>query len=122
VINTSADHWTITLPLGINSFAGESLDWAEPENPGLGNIPTGWNVLTSVDSTHLTVVSDTSAGNSIILEPNSVSASFNGTSFVINDVSDGAVTTPDTGSTLGLLALALAALFGASRFRALRLA
>ena len=32
------------------------------------------------------------------------------------------VTVPDTGSTFGLLALALAVLFGASRFRALRLA
>ena len=34
----------------------------------------------------------------------------------------GPATVPDTGSTLGLFALALAALFGASRFRALRLA
>jgi protein with PEP-CTERM/exosortase system signal len=124
VSNTSADHWTITLPTPIATDMVRN--WFEPENPsGDETNLTGFNTVTwgspGPTSTQLFFVSDTRfLGQSAFPNGGIFINSISGLHMQVTDVSDGAVSAPDTGSTFGLLALALAALFGVSRFRALR--
>ena len=118
---SSADHWTIpTSQLG-GAFSGTQV-WQEPApDTGLFNTVQGQPVfgIISVGSENISgltgLPNNTADTTSFTLGTTPVSVTF-------NDLGDGAATAPDTGSTFGLLALALAALFGASRFRALRLA
>jgi hypothetical protein len=109
----SPDNWTITF-----SFRPSQLgdSWFEPTGFTSNRVTPSANLLT--------VVSDSSS-------PPSTQNGFQSTVVFGFDLKDGApifVTfndksdVPDMGSTLGLLALALAALFGASRIRSLRLA
>jgi hypothetical protein len=122
VNNTSADHWTVTLPTAVLSLTF-AIVWAEPENLALDrNAPTGWNAVTWDSTTQLSIVSDTSFSNALREVSNGTDTFISSTDresdqYRFTDVSDSAVATPDTGSTFGLLSLALAALFGASRLR-----
>src|SRR5262249_36825928 len=113
--NTSADHWTVTLPFAVNP-AGNGISnfiWSEPD---LLNV----NIVTwTSSSTEINIVSD---GFPIGVNQGTTDGGTLSTSdanYTFHDLGD-AATTPDTGSTLGLLGLALAALFGASRLRSIR--
>ena len=141
IVNTSADHWTVTIPaLLITTSPG--VNWIEPENKPFNlSDPTGFNTLTfgllasSVGpliqvETIVNIVSDTGTlgGNIANLGNGKTEEVFNGFSvtnytFIDNAAGvSGEKSVPDTGSTLGLLALALLALFGASRLRCIRVA
>ena len=138
IVNTSADHWTVTIPaLLITTSPG--VNWIEPENtPFNMSDPTGFNTLTfaappSVGvETIVNIVSDTATlgGGIANLVNGATEEVFNGlpggpsTNYTFQDNAATAEghSVPDTGSTLGLLALALAALFGASRLGLIRAA
>ena len=124
VIPEGIDQWQVQLPG--NLLAESDATWAEPSGINAGNQVTH-------PSVHLFVVgSDVSGASGFPNNTQSSSPIANDVAGagpspisvygVFNDLGDTPTTVPDTGSTLGLLALALAALFGASRFRALRLA
>jgi hypothetical protein len=121
VRNTSPDNWSVTIPFSVQSNF-DHYNWTESA--------TTFNVVTFSGSS-FTVVSDST-------EPPTEDGSFpDNSTFPVGAVGpDGVVgvdmgfkdnadskegpSVPDTGSTLGLLALALAALFGASRLRCIR--
>lgn len=117
ILNTSADHWTVTFPQAVHPIPFPGASWAEPENPTLNFTALhGWNQVTSLSSTQLSVVSDAAllgeplANGFQILLSNDVNLA---TYYRFTDNSDAAV--PDTGCTLALLALSLIALLGATR-------
>jgi hypothetical protein len=143
IVNTSADHWTVTIPaLLITTSPG--VNWIEPENkPFNMSNPTGFNTLTFPTAfgappsvgveTIVNIVSDTATlgGGIANLVNGATEQVFNGlpdgsfTNYTFNDNAAGVggeKSVPDTGSTVGLLALALAAVFGASRLRSIRAA
>lgn len=128
VTNNGPDSWTVAFP-GLNmalfSFnPPQAWAWAEPENSSLANV-VSWNASTfnftvsSDIATSLMVHNDgeTIAGIAVI-----TGAQFTSATFKDNAATAEPQTAPDTGSTLGLLSLALAGLFGSSRIRSLRLA
>ena len=110
------DFWFIILP-GVGGTNGGQA-WFEPGTNG-----TMINIVSPIFPDQLFVTSDFQSCACGIENntPDNMHFTLNGAQLIVtfNDLSDGAV--PDTGSTFDLLALALAALFGASRFRALRL-
>ena len=123
VTNTSADHWTVDFSQPL-SFDG-ALSWAEPENPTLDSgALQGWNALTWASPNEALVVSDTSVTGTSNINGFTfvVSSGGNFYSYQFTDVADGPAGVPDSGSTVGLLALALTALFGANRLRGFRFA
>ena len=120
VIYISGDHWGVTVGFPV-TFSG-TPQWTEPEAPSF------FNVLTLSGTNQFIVNSD--------FFPNSTTPLANGATFTnfgtdtrdgvpisvrFNDHGDVA-SVPDTGSTRALLTLSLVALFGATRFRSLRLA
>jgi hypothetical protein len=125
VQNTGPDAWNVAVPDGVSFGISDNLfgvfNCAEPTG--------GWNVVDLAPFSHVALSDQTNR----IIEGADIS---NNTAFVIgvdtrdrvavsftfNDVSDAAAKTPDSGSSLGLLSLALVALFGAGRLRSLRLA
>ena len=119
------NHWTVALPVVFNALPGVTLSliqWVEPGNSALVNqeVPGGVTATNNFD-----VFSDVSPNTTFPTNPDGTGVEMGLDQNMVpiiatfHDVGD---TVPDTGSTLGLLSLALAALFGASRFRALRLA
>ena len=130
VVNTSADHWTVTLPVTASwLFNGTPYGWQEP--PGLPTT-TEENFIFSPDF----------SGNQLFVSSDQPGLAFipsflpNGSSVPIGIVPGGPINVfnltasftdlgdpvPDTGSTLGLLFLSLISLLGARRFRGFRLA
>ena len=116
------DTWSVSFPVNSASLDLTFVSWAEPENPTLDpGSSHGWNDLSAFGGgasfTLFTLHSDTVPG-AVTLEPNGGVFTNGNTSLQFIDLSD----VPDTGSTFGLLALALAGLFGARRIRSLRAA
>jgi len=119
------ERWIVTLPVNVSYQSPGEFAWTEPENssnsnvlapsPTFGNqffvtsdgIPPGPPVTPVGDETGVFI--GTPVGSTV-----PIIATFD---------DDGDVATvPDTGSTLGLLVLALAGLFGARRIRSFRAA
>lgn len=118
------DLWNVTFPASVTFSLFGGVNWLEPGSTTQGNEVTFF----TPPSHTLSVISDfqlaglTTVGNGITVN-NVGTDSINGGSIsaTFNDNGDVA-SAPDTGSTLGLLAVALAGLIGASRFRSIRLA
>ena len=121
VIPQGADQWEVVEPqVVLNPSVAQ---WAEPEPGGFVNH------FTFLVGNAFTVFSDTLQvpGLPVTADDTGVQIGTDGAGTPIiatfdDDAATAEATVPDTGSTLALFALALAALFGASRFRALRLA
>lgn len=120
VINISGDHWGVTVGFAV-TFSG-TPQWTEPEDASFVN------VLTTSGNNQFIVNSDFFPNSTTPLANGATLANF-GTdtrdgvpiSVTFNDHGDVAKV-PDAGSTRALLTLSLVALFGAARFRSLRLA
>ena len=130
-MNTSPDHWNVTLPYTIAfspSGPGGSLEWSE------GPVPANdvtFNIDVNGNSSTFSVFSDNPNPGPT---PASDGHTFSGlgtdttdqqtVNMTFNDNAAAAETTgvPETGSTLGLFVLALIALLGAKRLRSLRIA
>ena len=115
-----SDNWTVTLPQSVTPDATLAFyGWFEPG----GNI-NDLNVLTWISGTQLSIVSDTGfpAGNGFLTPDGTTLHAPDGTSYTFHDLGDTPASAPDSGSTFALLSLALAALFGISCFRSIRLA
>ena len=119
-----ANRWNVTFASA--SFSSSAAGaWVEPENSALFNF-----VGTAPGVSNILIINSDVASSAATFqdEASSSPTSFGtdtrdgGQIFVTFDDDGDVATTPDTGSTLGLLALALAALFGARRLRSLRLA
>jgi hypothetical protein len=115
------DSWSVFFPAQLD---GGPASWAEPENPGSDpNALQGWNSIAGGSfggaTTQITIKSDNiDVGAGIAESTNGGPITYSNTTYQFIDRSD----VPDTGSTLALLSLALAGLFGASRIRSLQLA
>jgi hypothetical protein len=109
------------LPVTVNFTNGAA--WTEPENSGLSNtFGIGFAPIVIVGSevspSNFPGVVPVADGMPVQIGTNS-----NGVPIIATFHDNAAaVEAPDTGSTLGLLFLALMGLFGASRLRSLRLA
>jgi hypothetical protein len=118
-----SETWTFLLPAGfLANDTGGLLQWQEPENSNLAN-----QVSFGSESTRGGfVASDQSMLNQFPFFWNdaSVEVGTDGGVSVFATFHDNAAgsetTAPDTGSTLGLLFLALTGVFGASRLRSYR--
>jgi hypothetical protein len=119
------NQWVVTFPATVNlGSTGRNVDWIEPDISSLANAVSFFPEVSSV----LGVSSDAAISPSFSPTPNgstvnnvgfdsrggSISATFhdNGDTRAV----------PETGSTLGLLFLALIGVLGANRLRSLRLA
>ncbi len=102
VINTGPDQWTITLP-GFQPSLG-AADWIEPDNALLVNRltmdPTGHQIF---------VVSDTAAQPGDLITTDGLSLN-NAVGLITTYHDREPSTVPESGSTLGLLGLALTSL------------
>jgi hypothetical protein len=118
------DCWVVNIPPAF--FAVFDINWAEPENPIFFNVVTSLSIGIST----LIVASDTFTPG-VTGIPNGTTVEnvgfdvnnglpINLTFFDNAATAEGVV--PDTGSTVGLLFLSLAGLFGAARVRSLRFA
>jgi protein with PEP-CTERM/exosortase system signal len=142
VTNTAPDQWDVIFASSILFSPNTRLNWTEPENPAqvngvfAGNQAAGLG-FPVVQSNEMLVFSDTTPlALAQSTMPNGGTTPFaigfefenpGGPSRVIfGTFNDNAATAeasvPDTGSTFVLLFLSLTALFGASRFRSVRLA
>ena len=128
--NTGPDSWQITFFAVLDDALG--VAWAEPENPTSDpNAVNGWNAITGFQIhsvfgrptfTTISIQSDLTFASASAYKSNGGSFTNGSTSYQFTDLSDAAVSTPDTGSTLVLLSLAVTGLFGASRVRSFRFA
>jgi hypothetical protein len=114
------DTWTFALPAGfLSSDVGGLLQWTEPENSNLANQVSFGSAITRAGF----VASDHSILNQFPINANSTSVEVGTDGGVpvfatFNDNAAGSETAaPDTGSTLGLLSLALTAVSSAIRLR-----
>ena len=107
------------LPAGfLSNDVGGLLQWTEPENSNLANQVSFGSEITRGGF----VVSDQSILNQFPLNADGTSIEVGTDGGVpvfatFHDNAAGSETAPDTGSTMGLLLLALTAVFGASRLR-----
>lgn len=113
------DSWKFLLPRSFLSNDFGYVQWTEPENSNLVNLVN----FGLEDTRDGTVDSDHSILNQfpIVADGATVEVGTDGGVPVFatfHDNAEGSETASDTGSTLGLLFLALTAVFGASRFRA----
>jgi hypothetical protein len=112
------DSWIFLLPAGFSSTV-DLEQWTEPENSNLVNQVSFGSDITRSGF----VVSDHSIVNIFPINANgtTIEVGTDGGVPVFATFNDNAAgsegTAPDTGSTLGLLFLALTAVFGASRLR-----
>lgn len=117
--------WLVNLQPALPGFTfPNDISWIEPENPNLFN-----NVAFTSAPGPVAVASDVTLAftNPIADETAVAIGKFADGSVIYATFDDDAAaaetrSVPDTGSTLGLLALALAGLFGASRFHSRQLA
>jgi hypothetical protein len=140
VTNTAPDQWDVIFASSILFSPNTRLNWTEPENPSqvngvfAGNQAEGFG-FPVVQSNEMLVFSDTTPLALASSMPNGGTTPFgigfefenpNPPRVIFATFNDNAATAeasvPDTGSTFVLLFLSLTALFGASRFRSLRLA
>ena len=115
VTNLGPDSWDVTFTPNSGSA------------PGFGSTSKFWseggfleNEVSPVSSNTLHVSSDLNLPN-VVGQADGSSAIMGFATVTFNDSGDGVTRVPDTGSALLLFSLALLALFGASRYRALRL-
>ena len=114
-----SESWTFLLPAGfLSNDVGGLVQWTEPENSNLANQVSFGSEITRGGF----VVSDQSILNQFPITANATSVEVGTDGGVavfatFNDNAAGSETAPDIGSTLGLLFLALTAVFGASRLR-----
>jgi len=118
------DRWAVTVSSASFGLSPLGTGWIEPEDNSLFNTITGISNMQGVSAS----VEFTSDSNLSFHSPLTDGSTLNnfgtdgldgGTiNLTFNDKSD----LPDTGSTLGLLGLALAGLFGATRLRFRQLA
>ena len=130
ITNSSADNWTVTVLNGTAFFSDFTWDWTEPEEPGeVNEVYAG----SAVQNSFFTVESDESlleyAGNFATLLPNNGITPMpvgldGGTPIFLqfNDLAAGAETNgvPESGASLGLLAVSVAGLLGLHRVRWIR--
>jgi len=119
-VNTvpTADEWTITLR-GVSGSPFQPAFWNEPE-AGFVN-----EVRLEIAFFQLDVFSDVGPDSGLAnntADTTHFTLNGNELDVTFNDKGDVAASTPDTGSTLGLLSLSVVALLGASRLRFLQLA
>ena len=115
-----ADHWTIALGGVSGGFPEADQFWTEPA-AGFVNSVSFINPVPG----RLFVDSDIFHGQSGLADgtPDTTTFTLNGNPLTVTFFDKGDVaTTPDTGSTLGLLSLSVVALLGATRLRFLQLA
>jgi len=127
--NTGPDSWRVVFPTVLDNALG--VAWAEPENPTLDpSAANGWNAITGFTTifflgrpvfSSVTLQSDLDFTSASAYESNGGLFTAGSTSYRFTDLSD-AASIPDTGSTLILVSLAVAGLFGASRLRSFRFA
>src|SRR5882762_5262791 len=117
------DVWTVTFPSTVTFSLLGGVNWLEPGSSTLGNEVTFFragNGLGVVSDTSL--IGATTTGNGTKIDNVGTDSSNGGSiSVTFNDNGDVA-SAPDTGSTLGLLSLAVVAFFGATRLGFLQLA
>src|SRR3954454_22326376 len=116
------DTWTVVLPSSAFILGWTGAAWTEPEiSTTLGN------TVSPIGNNTLLVTSDVAATPLLKNGATIFTTTFDtrdavGILISFNDLGDGATTVPETGSTLGLLALTLTAMAGASRLRCFRIA
>ena len=141
VTNTGPNQWDVIFPSSIVFTVNTRINWTEPENPNqvngvfAGTQGAGFG-FPVVQSNEMLVFSDTTPlPSAAFLLPNGGTTTSNigqenpldpvNREFVFATFNDNAATAeasvPDTGSTSVLLFLSLTALFGASRFRFVKL-
>ena len=129
----SPDHWTWVLPAdrpAVNVIVTSTVDWVEPESTStktLGNYlspsfsPGGLGVVSDFDFTgflHTPIPNDSVAPDSFSFHyTDGTSETFR---VQFNDLGDVASNVPDNSSTLVMLALSAATMFGFVRFRQAR--
>lgn len=120
---TGPQSWSVQFPSNLSFNTTTAFNWVEPENPNLVN------TVTFGSTSHPTQVSsDTSAitglfvGDEGSIAPVGTDTSNNAGIVATFDDDGEPATVPETGSTLGLLFVALVALVSATRFRSFRLA
>src|SRR2546421_12894128 len=108
-LNTAPDRWTVTFPATF-IFGAYTIPWDEnPSSPTLGN------VLFTEQTNQLFIFSDVLTGEQNNPNGSTItqSATDNGTrvnvDFTFNDLGDSSHGVPETGSTLSLLLLPVAA-------------
>jgi len=122
MLGGTTDHWSVSLPSGY-SFSGSltgPIIVGEPEDTNSKN-----NISAFTTNGHFTWESDIGAPATTALSTVTMTSAGTdpaGKTFdlILTDAGDDPV--PDLGSTFGLLCLALAAVFGASRLRSIRFA
>jgi hypothetical protein len=110
VLNTSPDHWTITLPATIANIGGLNTGWTEPENPGQINYLTSGSA-----ANELFIASDFTPTAPVDLFQNGAlsngiaSDNISHTHFVgmFTDLAAASEAVPDTGTTASLFGLSL---------------
>jgi hypothetical protein len=115
VSNSAADTWFVAL-VGFNGQQG----WLEPGASSSDNFVQGQPTVNriSIISDGVAIVGELADGT-----PDTTDFTLNGNPLSVTFFDKGDVATaPDTGSTLGLLVLALTALLGTSRLRSFQLA
>ena len=128
-MNTSPDHWTVTLPYSMTTIFN-TVEWTE-ETPfvfGGPQVPANDVTLTNNSST-FSVVSDIpntqpspAPDGTKITDVGTDTTDQTDVNMTFHDNAATAETTgvPETGSALGLLVLGLIALLGAKRLRSLQ--
>jgi hypothetical protein len=116
-----SDEWLVTFTGA--TFSG-GAEWIEPENSTLFNSVVRYttsNVLAISSEDPLRTAIRVSDGTTV---PNFGTDTGNGGSISVTfyDKGDAPVGVPDSGSTFGLLSVALLSIFGAARFRSRQLA
>jgi hypothetical protein len=117
------DQWAVVIPTEFNFFNGATFK--EPENSATSNLVGSSAPSAGLLNVYSDIGGPGSYGNGATVDNVGLDV-FNGLpiNLTFNDQAQGVggEKAPDTGSTLSLLVLALAGLFGASRVRPLRLA
>jgi hypothetical protein len=137
VMNTSPDHWTVTLPYtvqsGVFNGPGDEVEWLETSTfvsaPPIGSLPANDVSFATFMTSTFSVVSDIpntqpspAPDGTKITDVGTDTTDQTDVNMTFHDNAATAETTgvPETGSALGLLVLGLIALLGAKRLRSLQ--